>query len=113
MAKIISNAFSFNMVDWEGQAGLPVTVNAREMDLKEFKEELEKGGWESSVGHADIARVLSEMTGVEIPVNRRNDTLKDGDFVFVAQYTGPRLPEGATSLPEGAKIRFIRVYFEA
>jgi hypothetical protein len=32
--------------------------------------------------------------------------------MLVAQYTGPRLPEGATTLPPGAKIRFILVLIE-
>jgi len=47
------------------------------------------------------------MLGVSVPVNRVNVKLT-GPMV-VAQYMGPRLPEGATTLPEGAKIEFWKV----
>jgi hypothetical protein len=33
-----------------------------------------------------------------------------GEGVLVAQYRGPRLPEGATELPEGATIEWYVVY---
>lgn len=55
-------------------------------------------GLESHIGHADLARIL----GVEM----RRDTvhLIDGEEAVVAQYVGPRLPEGTSVLPEGAQI---------
>ena len=64
---------------------------------------------ESVIGHADTARIVSGMLGIELPVNRANVKLACGEKMIVAQYSGPRLPEGATVLPEGAKIEFVLV----
>lgn len=84
------NAFSLQML--EGDATVRFTqVNSL------------PAGLTSAVGHQDTARVL----GVEM--NRVNVTLKKGDIAFVAQLQGGRLPEGATSLPEGFTFKFIRV----
>ena len=63
----------------------------------------------SAVGHADTAAVFSNVLGVEIPCNRATVVLKDGDLALVGQYSGPRLPEGATALPEGAAIKWVVV----
>lgn len=63
-------------------------------------------GVESCIGHASTAGVLSEMLGIEIPVNRVSVKLKEGEQAIIFQYMGPRLEEGATRLPEGAKIAF-------
>jgi len=70
------------------------------------------GGFLSAVGHADTARLIGSQLGVEVPVNRASVVLEPGDCVVVAQYLGPRLPEGATSLPDGAEIRYflVRLY---
>lgn len=46
---------------------------------------------------------------MEVPVNRASYTLVPGEKLLVAQYKGPRLPEGATKLPEGATIEFYLV----
>lgn len=66
----------------------------------------------SAVGHADTARMFSNLLGREVQVNRMSVKLigsPDGDAehaqtALIGQYTGPRLPEGATTLPEGAEI---------
>jgi hypothetical protein len=63
----------------------------------------------SVVGHADTAVLLTGVLGRDVPMNRVSTTLHDGDVLYVAQYAGPRLPEGATSLPEGASFRWLRV----
>ena len=63
----------------------------------------------SAVGHADTAAVFGSVLGVEIPCNRATVALKDGDLALVGQYSGPRLPEGATALPEGAAIKWLVV----
>ena len=63
----------------------------------------------SAVGHADTAAVFSHVLGVEIPCNRATVALKEGDVALVGQYIGPRLAEGATSLPEGATIKWVVV----
>jgi len=58
----------------------------------------------SCIGHNDVAKILSQLIGLEIPVNRISISLVPGDVLVVGQYVGARLPEGATSLPEGARI---------
>ena len=63
----------------------------------------------SAVGHAVTAAVFSSVLGVEIPCNRATVALKEGDVALVGQYSGPRLPEGAVSLPEGAAIKWVVV----
>ena len=63
----------------------------------------------SAVGHADTAAVFSSVLGVTVPCNRATVALKPGDVALVGQYSGPRLPEGATSLPEGATIKWVVV----
>lgn len=84
------NAFSLQML--EGDA----TVRFTEVDsLPE--------GLTSAIGHADTARVL----GVEM--NRVNVILQKGSIAYVAQLQGGRLPEGATTLPEGFRFKFIKV----
>lgn len=65
----------------------------------------------SAIGHADTARVVSGILGYEVPANRINVSLKKDDVLFVAQYKGPRLPEGATQLPDGATLEFLEITF--
>ncbi len=65
------------------------------------------GGWESVVGHADTANLLTSLLGCDVEMRRVSLSLRPGDEMVVAQFDGPRLPEGATSLPEGASIRWI------
>lgn len=95
---LLSNAFSLNMV-----AALPVTISVRELALDEVIKML-NSGFTSAVGHADTAAVFSDQLGVTVPTNRITVSLNKGDVVLVGQYRGPRLPEGATTLPEGASI---------
>lgn len=63
----------------------------------------------SAVGHIDTARVVSDMLGFEVPAQRINVSLEPGDMLVVAQVIGGRLPEGATTLPDGFQIRFVGV----
>jgi hypothetical protein len=63
----------------------------------------------SIIGHDDTAVLLTSLLQEHVPKNRVSTSLCDGDTVIVAQYNGTRLPEGATSLPEGATIRWMKV----
>ena len=63
----------------------------------------------SGVGHADTARVFSGILGTEVPMNRVSVTFDGGDLLLVGQYSGPRLPEGATELPDGATIKWFTI----
>ena len=126
---IIGNAFSLQMVEGnqtvtienvtvEETRSALVTIDVTEQ--KGFKGVAERrAGIEpvvssrfigvSAIGHADTAAVVSSIIGIEIPMNRINVALKQGDVLYVAQIVGGRLPEGAKTLPEGVKIAFKRV----
>ena len=67
------------------------------------------GGAESAVGHPDTAAIFSRLLGREVEHARRHVVLAPGDAVIVGQYAGPRLPEGATSLPEGGRFSWFLV----
>ena len=97
------------MLPREGQdvAFVPVNVQA-------VRNLLRHEAWESAVGHADTAAVFSNVVGVQIPVARVNVALRRyKTSLIVGQYRGPRLPEGATALPEGAEIEWWQVYHPA
>lgn len=64
---------------------------------------------ESCIGHPDTAAVVSNILGREVPCQRINVALNAGDVLYVAQLTGGRLPEGATTLPEGFTIAWKKV----
>ena len=97
----ILNAFSLNML--AGNAD----IHVREVSLDTARN-LAKG-CVSVVGHADTAAVFADVLGTDVPCNRVSVTLDKGDTALVGQYSGPRLPEGATSLPEGATIKWMIV----
>ena len=104
MAVVIANAFSLNMLDLEvGVTNLQVSPASPEFIREEIEAE---GGFESIVGHADTAALFSSILGLDVPCNRATFQLKEGVTLFVGQYKGPRLPEGATSLPEGATVEW-------
>ena len=97
----ILNAFSLNMI--VGDANIVVREVSRAMAASLAS------GCTSAVGHADTAAVFSSVLGVDVPCNRATVALEDGDVALVGQYSGPRLPEGATTLPEGATIKWMVV----
>jgi hypothetical protein len=88
----LGNAFSLNMVP----RGVKV-------DIVELDNQPSFEGLTSVVGHPTTATLLG------VPFNRASVTLNKGDMLVVAQYSGPRLEEGATVLPEGAEFRWFRV----
>lgn len=63
----------------------------------------------SVIGHQDTACVVADILGFPVPFNRESIRLEEGDELFVAQITGGRLPEGATTLPEGFHLEFFKV----
>lgn len=100
--KYLSNAFSLQMI--------------KELDVcdihieKISPEEIETTAELISViGHADCARICSNILNANIPVNRTSNTLNKGDIMYVAQFIGGRLPEGATELPPGVSLQFFKV----
>ena len=102
----IFNAFSMQMVGSEGHLDWK-TIPTDEA-AKLLQEDVE-----SYIGHPDTAAVVSDLLGVEVPFARRFGTLSDGEHALVAQVKGGRLPEGATSLPEGMRLEFLLVSYNA
>ena len=112
---VVSNAFSLNMFpsDRENETMSFTKIsdnNAREMVAN-------ADNILSIVGHADTARVFGNILGVDVVPNRvsykmetqykcsqSNPFPEETRVLLVGQYNGPRLEEGATTLPEGAHI---------
>jgi len=106
----LTNAFSLNMLPSDADV-VKLRVRRLAPDEAARKVEYEKkmGRFVSAVGHADTARILSDMLGTYVPPNRVTVRIGRYDEAIVAQYVGPRLPEGATELPPGAEIKFFVV----
>lgn len=102
----IANAFSIQMLDVEH---LDTMVKFLTMTIADVNSYLKNNDFTSAIGHDDTANVVSSILGREIPMNRINVHLTKNDILIVAQFMGGRLPEGATTLPEGIEIKFIGV----
>lgn len=100
MSKYLSNAFSLQMLSLEA----PTTVSVTPITPDEVP-----ASAESCIGHADTAAVVSNILGRKVEMKRANVHLDQGDVLYVAQITGGRLPEGATTLPEGFSLKFLKV----
>jgi len=94
------------MLDIDKTMGLMVSRR----ELEDVKIILENEQWVSAIGHQQTADILTNMLGIQIPVNRQTIKLQKGDTLIVAQYVGERLQEGATTLPEGSRIDFFMVW---
>ena len=98
MKKFLTNAFSIQMLQ---KGGL---VRFDEIAPEDIPADVV-----SAIGHADTAAVLSDLLGFPVPINRAFVTLDENTELYVAQLVGGRLPEGATTLPEGFSFKFYRV----
>lgn len=96
MCKFICNAFSLQMVK---PSCYNIAVNPITAD--EFN--ALKKSVPSAVGHSDTANVLG------VACNRVNVSLDFGDTIAIAQLQGGRLPEGATTLPNGFSFKYYTV----
>lgn len=85
----IANAFSLSMLPPEQINSIRVS----RLTDEEAKKRLRSMPWASAVGHEATARIISELTGVPVPVNRIQVTVQKGDSVLVFQLL-QRLPEG-------------------
>lgn len=94
----IGNAFSLQMV----------ADNAIITKVEVAPEEIPEGAV-SIIGHADTAAVVGSILGRDILCNRASVMLDDEDTLYVAQVVGGRLPEGATTIPDGIEIKFYRI----
>ena len=98
----ICNAFSLQMLD-KLNAQIQVTPVSKDQ-VKNLGKQLV-----SAIGHADTAAVVSSDLGLELPTNRVNVKLADGEEIVIAQFVGGRLPEGSTTLPQGIELSYILV----
>lgn len=101
MATLITNAFSPNML-----ASFPCDIRFAEITAAVAAEYVRSGA-DSAVGHTDTAAVFADELGVPVAANRVTVSLQPGDRLVIGQYRGPRLPEGAKTLPEGATIQWL------
>ena len=107
---ILLNAFSANML-----GAFPASVSfteitadvARQYLMLAAEQDGEAKFIQSAVGHADTAAVFASVLCVPVPCNRVTVTMSPGDAAIVGQYSGPRLPEGCETLPEGAAIKWL------
>jgi len=108
MKVYICNAFSLSMLDRQNQLTNPRKIIP--FELEEVKAILSMHDVETvaAVGHLNTAQIIAEMLGlpVEKVYDRKTIKLEGEDVCIIAQYVGPRLPEGATELPEGATIEW-------
>lgn len=111
MSIIISNAFSLQMLNLDVDNDIQI-CHVRIEDVKAFLAD-NNNNFVSAIGHVDTANVVSSILGVPVPMNRINVKLTQNDSLIVAQIVGGRLPEGATTLPEGFKIKFVEVQLTA
>lgn len=105
----ILNSFSLNMLSCDDLNIIRKKINRNEVALNCYRGGLVGTGWydiESCIGHADTAAIISQQIGIAVEMNRATIQLKRGEKFILAQYRGPRLPEGCTELPEGATIDY-------
>lgn len=97
---LLGNAFSLQMLDLTQVQNIKVTpIQPVDVPADAI----------SVIGHQDMATIVGSILGRPIAFNRVTSRLQKGDILYVAQYTGGRLPQGATTLPDGAAITFLRV----
>ena len=115
----IANAFSLSMLQRDHQRDdvqssrliVPRPVDDPRAWLSEW---LAHGAQvESILGHASTQALFEGVLGVSCPVNRISFRFAPLDrygqrdeLVLIGQYSGPRLVEGATQLPEGATLEW-------
>ena len=94
----IGNAFSLQMVA-DNAIIAKVEVSPEEIPTEAV----------SIIGHVDTAAVVGSILGRDVPCNRASVMLSDEDVLYVAQVVGGRLPEGATTIPDGMELKFYRI----
>lgn len=97
------NAFSVNQL-----AAFPAQVEFEELSCAQARSLL-ASGFVSAVGHEQTVALYQEQLGMQVPLQRISIALRKGTWAVLGQYRGPRLPEGAMELPEGASIQWYRV----
>lgn len=104
----IQNNPAINSIYFDGYETVRIPRPVSEEAISKYSRMMLDGEieWESAVGHADTAAVFADQLGLPILQNRISVKLKSGEFALIGQYIGPRLPEGAVALPEGATFEW-------
>ena len=111
MTTFLTNAFSLNMLSQPYKTDIRVSEVSVWVAAQICRRAY---ALVNAIGHTDTDAIIRQMLtgpyGKPLPVGeRRSVSINEGDTVIVGQYNGPRLPEGATALPEGATIKFMVV----
>jgi hypothetical protein len=101
----ITNAFSLNMLYIENVT----TVSFTRITKSEAREWCAREAHTGAIGHTDTAAIVESDLQVPNLGNRISVKLTANDQLLVAQYIGPRLPEGTKTLPEGSEIQYFTV----
>lgn len=102
------NSFSLNMLSVDALSSTPFGLHVTQLTLDQAKDLL-GANLKSCIGHADTAAVVGSILNRTVPMNRETVQMGTREGIIVAQYIGPRLPEGSTTLPDGAEIKFMLV----
>ena len=111
MSIYISNAFSCQMISDVTVVRPVTTEEVKSYCVIKTYSKLDELGAVSVVGHPDIARIIGRELNCSVPVNRVSVKLEKGDTLYIGQYVGARLPEGATELPEGATVMWFKALY--
>jgi len=113
MTVFLTNSFTLSMIV-PSLLEKGAIIKASPISLGEVKA-LIKEGFISAVGHESTARVLGRLLGVEVPFNRVQISVEEGDVIISFQFL-VRLPEGKVlgddevlALYNEGKIKFFRV----
>lgn len=77
----------------------------------EFVDLINHAQFESVIGHQALADVLSLITGVDIPYNRKNININYDDILIVVSMTG-RLPEHPKKVDYKGRLNYSFKRFE-
>jgi hypothetical protein len=109
----LCNSFTLSMISPSLLEG-GVKINASPISLGEVKALLQQG-FVSAVGHESTAKVLSSLLRIDVPFNRAQISIKEGDVIVSFQFL-VRLPEGKVlgedevlALYSEGNIKFFRV----
>ena len=115
---ILTNAFSINMLDRSrGARDISFIPVAQEAARALVVNHSVRNEFACAIGHANTAQIVATDLGLperaeewaKIAEERPTVSLGNNSLI-VAQYHGPRLPEGAIELPEGASVEYWQVY---
>jgi len=93
MRLVLASTFSPNMLPLKVGSLADITIERVDLETARELVELNKGALYSVVGHESTARLMSELFGIKVPVNRVTYKWKKGDIILVCTLSF-RPPEG-------------------